>query len=228
MPQQPGRFITFEGGEGAGKSTQVRRLAERLRKLGIEVVLTREPGGSPRGEQIRAYLLSGTGKSFGSFAETLLFAAARADHVDRTIAPALARGASVICDRFVDSTRVYQGDLGQVPDGLLRAFERVATGRTRPDLTIILDVPAKLGLARAQQRRESSGEETDRFEAEGLAFHSRIRDAFLAIAAHDTERYAVIDAGSPPETVERMIWAEVEARLLGQLASDDTRGRHGG
>jgi dTMP kinase len=220
MPRQqqtatpPGRVITLEGGEGAGKSTQGARLRRRLEARGISVLTTREPGGSPRAEAIRTFILSGAAKPYGAFAETLLFASARADHLDQTIAPALSGGAFVICDRFADSTRVYQGEVGQVPRHLVSALEHVAVRGTRPDLTLILDVPAKLGLARASQRRELSGEARDRFEEEGLAFHTRVRDAFLEIAVTEPTRCAVIDAAGPPDSVERLIWAEVEARLL--------------
>ena len=209
-----GCFITFEGGEGAGKSTQGARLRRRLEARGVSVLTTREPGGSPRAEAIRTFILSGAAKRSGAFAETLLFASARADHLDRTIAPALAKGAFVICDRFSDSTRVYQGEVGAVPRELVSALERVAVRGTRPDLTLILDVPAKLGLARASQRREISGEAQDRYEEEGLAFHGRVRDAFLKIAAAEPDRCVVIDAAGPPDSVERLIWAEVEGRLL--------------
>lgn len=221
MREPPGRLVTFEGGEGAGKSTQVRRLRRRLEALGHEVVLTREPGGSPRAEEIRAFLLSGAGKGRGAFAEALLFAAARADHVDMTIRPALARGAFVICDRFVDSTRVYQGVLGALSDSLLASLARLAVRDVWPNLTLVLDVPAKLGMARALQRRETAGEAADRFEGEGLAYHAGIRNGFLRIATAEPERCAVIDAASSPEIVERAIWAEVEDRLLGTLPERD-------
>src|SRR6267154_3713120 len=164
-----GRFITFEGGEGTGKSTHAALLADRLKGLGIGVVLTREPGGSPGAEVIRHVLLSGVAKPLGAEAEALLFAAARDDHVRTTIEPALARGAWVICDRFIDSNRVYQGTLGNLDPNLIRALERVTVGELRPDLTFILDVPAEIGLARAGTRR--AGESADRFEAESLAFH---------------------------------------------------------
>src|SRR5713101_2162546 len=158
-----GRFITFEGGEGVGKSNHAGLLAERLEALGIGVVLTREPGGSPGAEAIRHVLLSGVAKPLGVEAEALLFAAARDDHVRNTIEPALARGAWVISDRFIDSTRVYQGALGHLDPKFIRALERVTVGNLRPDLTFILDVPAEIGLARASQRR--AGEAADRFEA---------------------------------------------------------------
>ena len=214
MAKLRGRFLTLEGGEGAGKSTQGRRLKRRLEAMGLEVMLTREPGGSPRAERIREVLLGGEPKAYGPFAEGLLFAAARADHVDQTIGPALGRGAFVVCDRFTDSTRVYQGVLGEVSERVLASLERVALGVVTPDLTLVLDVPAKLGLARATERRQASGQAADRFETEGVAFHSRIREAFLAIAAAEPNRCAVVDASGPPDNVERLIWAEVEQRLL--------------
>src|SRR5689334_16425665 len=141
-----GRFITFEGGEGTGKSTQVQRLARQLISRGIEVVLTREPGGSPGAEAIRHVLLSGAAKPLGPDAEAMLFAAARDDHVRSLIAPALARCQWVLCDRFADSTRVYQGALGQVDPRLIRSLERIAVGDCVPDLTLILDLPAFVGL----------------------------------------------------------------------------------
>jgi dTMP kinase len=172
-----GYFVTFEGGEGVGKSTQVERLRERLATLGADVVVTREPGGSPKAEAIRTTVLGGHAKPFGPFAEAVLFSAARADHLDALIRPALARGAYVLCDRFADSTRAYQGALGSLEPNLIRALERAAVGDTRPDLTLILDAPAAVGLARASIRR--SGEDADRFEAEGGGFHEQIRRAFL-------------------------------------------------
>src|SRR5258708_11819136 len=164
-----GRLITFEGGEGTGKSTHAALLADRLKGLGIGVVLTREPGGSPGAEVIRHVLLSGVAKPLGAEAEAMLFAAARDDHVINTIEPALARGAWVISDRFIDSTRVYQGSLGHLDPKFIRALERVTVGNLKPDLTFVLDVPAQIGLARASKRR---GERVaDRFEAESPAFH---------------------------------------------------------
>src|SRR5512139_2994397 len=147
-----GRFITFEGGEGSGKSTHASELAKRLESLGIEVVLTREPGGSPGAEVIRHIILSGIAKPLGAETEAILFAAARDDHVNSTIRPALDAGKWVICDRFIDSTRVYQGVLGKVDMKLIRSLERVTVGATMPDLTFVLDVPANIGLARAKTR----------------------------------------------------------------------------
>lgn len=212
-PHGAGLFVTFEGGEGAGKSTQIRRLSQRLEALGRQVVATREPGGSPIAESIREFLLCGEARRFGPLAETMLFAAARADHVASTIRPALERGAVVLCDRFADSTRVYQGALGAVPATALDALEGIAMGPLRPDLTLILDVPVELGLSRAEGRRRELGERPDRFEEENLAFHSRIREAFLAVAAAEPQRCAVVDAAGTPDEVEARVWASVQTRL---------------
>src|SRR5471032_2123145 len=154
-----GHFITFEGGEGSGKSTHAATLAQRLTSLGFDLVLTREPGGSPGAEIIRHILLSGLAKPLGAETETILFAAARDDHVRSTILPALKAGKWVVCDRFVDSTRVYQGALGKVDAKLIRSLERVTVGAAMPDLTFILDVPATVGLARAKRRRGKGASE---------------------------------------------------------------------
>lgn len=216
-----GFFITFEGGEGAGKSTQVERLSARLREAGRETVVTREPGGSPRAERIRASILAGQGKPFGPLAEALMFCAARADHVETVIRPALARGAVVVCDRFSDSTRAYQGSRGEVDEGTLRALERVVVGETRPDLTFILDVPAATGLARAAARREGRGD-ADRFEAEDTAFHERLREAFLAIARAEPARCRVVDGEREPEAIASEIWESVAARIGADGKTDET------
>ena len=207
MPR--GVFITFEGGEGTGKSTQVARLARRLEGLGREVVTTREPGGSPGGEAIRALLVSGAVDRWSALSEALLMNAARRDHVERVIRPALARGAWVICDRFADSSRAYQGVAGGVDLGVIAALETAVVGETRPDLTLILDLPIALGLARAASRPGAEA----RFEAKGEAFHSQLRDAFLEIAGREPERCRVIDAGGDPDAVEARIWAAEESRL---------------
>lgn len=211
MSLSPGRFITLEGGEGSGKSTQARRLADLLRARGLDVVLTREPGGSPGAEMARAALLSGAIKPFGVEAEAIVFAAARLDHVEETIRPALAAGKWVICDRFTDSTRVYQGAVGQVSPGLLRALEDVAAAHARPDLTLILDLPPKTGLSRASAR--ANGAAADRFEGEGLSFHTAVRAAFLDIAKAEPERCVLIDAGGDVDEVARRIAQAVSARL---------------
>ncbi len=206
---QRGRFITFEGGEGAGKSTQVRILAERLGAAGVEVVATREPGGSPGAEAIRALLVTGEPDRWSAVSETLLMYAARRDHIERTIRPALARGAWVISDRFADSTRAYQGAGGGVDPAFVQAMEAYVLDGAWPDLTLILDLPVEQGLARAGRR--GAGEA--RFEAKGLAFHQRLRDGFLAIAGREPERCAVIDALAAPEAVADAVWSIVQARL---------------
>jgi dTMP kinase len=206
-----GRFITFEGGEGTGKSTHAALLAERLKSFGIGVVLTREPGGSPGAEAIRHVLSSGVSKPLGVEAEAMLFAAARDDHVRNLIEPALARGTWVICDRFIDSTRVYQGTLGKLDPKFLRALERVTVGDLKPDLTFILDVPADVGLARASKRR--SGGTADRFEAESPAFHEALREAFRLVGAGEPGRCVVIDAAQAKAAVADRIWKIVNERL---------------
>lgn len=206
-----GRFITLEGGEGAGKSTQAERLADRLRALAIAVVVTREPGGSAGADVMRHVLLSGAAKPLGPVAEALLFAAARDDHVRTTIAPALALGTWVVCDRFIDSTRVYQGVLGRVDPKLIRGLERLTVSDTMPDLTLVLDLPAETGLARAAQRR--AGAKADRFETETFAFHANLRQAFRAVAAAEPERCVLIDAARPVDRVADDVWAVVNARL---------------
>ncbi len=212
-----GHFITFEGGEGSGKSTHAAALAERIRARGREVVLTREPGGSPGAEIIRHILLSGIAKPMGAETETILFAAARDDHVRTTIAPALAAGKWVICDRFIDSTRVYQGTLGKVDGKLIRGLERVTVGAAMPELTFLLDVPATVGLARAKSRRGAGT--ADRFESESVEFHEQLRQAFLELAVHEPKRIVVIDGRAPREVVAERIWQAVERRLL----DDQTR-----
>ena len=204
-----GRFITFEGGEGTGKSTQVRRLAERLRETGREAVLSREPGGSPGAEEIRRLLVTGEADRWTSTAETLLLYAARSDHLDRLIRPALARGAWVLCDRFADSTRAYQGAAGGVSPRLLTDLERDVLEQDRPDLTLVLDMPADAGLHRASGR----GGHENRFESKALAFHDRLREAFLEIAVAEPERCVVIDASAEPDAVAEAVWAAVDERL---------------
>ena len=206
-----GRFITFEGGEGAGKSTQAGRLADRLRAHAIAVVVTREPGGSAGADIMRHVLLSGAAKPLGPVAETLLFAAARDDHVNATIRPALDAGKWVICDRFIDSTRVYQGALGAVDPKLIRGLERLTTADARPDLTIILDLAPEIGLARAAKRRGRA--RADRFEGEAIEFHTKLRMAFREIAVGEPQRCVLIDADRPPDKIAEDIWAAVNARL---------------
>lgn len=204
-----GIFITFEGGEGAGKSTQIRRLAERLRAGGQDVVLTREPGGSPGAESIRELLLNGETDRWSPLTEALLMNAARRDHIERVIAPALARGAVVLCDRFADSTRAYQGAGGAVDTAVIAQLEAAVVGDMRPDLTLIFDLPVEEGLRRALSR--NGGEE--RFEAKGAAFHQRLRAAYLEIAAAEPERCVLIDATASLDAVETAILAAVQRRL---------------
>lgn len=206
-----GKFITFEGGEGAGKSTQVERLAQRLRAMGLGVVVSREPGGSAGAEAIRHVLLSGAAKPLGPHAEAILFAAARADHLRQTIGPALERGQWVISDRFADSTRIYQGVLGNVDARLIARLEKVTVGDSGPDLTIILDVAPETGLARATKRRGDAP--IDRFEGEAFDFHKKLREAYLELAEREPQRCAVINAEADPATVAEFVWSVVNTRL---------------
>ena len=206
-----GRFITFEGGDGSGKSSHAKILAGRLQSLGIEVVLTREPGGSPGAEIIRHILLSGAGEPLGPETEAILFAAARDDHVRTVIRPALLAGKWVVCDRFIDSTRVYQGALGKVEGKLIRSLERVTVGAAMPDLTFVIDVPVNVGLARAKNRRGK--DRPDRFEAETAEFHEALRSAYRTLAAEEPNRIVVIDGRPPREVVAENIWRVVTERL---------------
>jgi len=207
----PGKFITLEGGEGTGKSTQATALAKELQTLGISVVQTREPGGSPGAEIIRHVLLSGAAKPLGPEAEAMLFAAAREDHIKCTIEPALTAGKWVICDRFADSTRVYQGILGRVDHRFINALERVSVGGLLPDLTLVLDVPAEMGLRRAAGRR--GGKLPDRFEAEELDFHQKLRAAYQALAKREPKRCVLIDARAAKKVVAKRIWQVVSEKF---------------
>ncbi len=206
-----GRFITFEGGEGTGKSTQAGILANRLARAGRPVFATREPGGSPAAEEIRRSLLSGHVAQFGPLAEAVMFSVARADHVDHAIRDALQQGKWVVCDRFFDSTRAYQGATGGVPRTLIHALERLTVGALTPDITFILDIPAEEGLARAQARAE--GAEPDRFESQELMMHERVRRAFLDIAEEEPNRCIVVDASQPEAMVAEDVWEAVLHRL---------------
>jgi dTMP kinase len=205
-----GRFITFEGGEGAGKSTQIRRLAARLADSGAEVVVTREPGGSPGAETIRELLVNGDADRWSPTTEALLMYAARRDHLERTVRPALERGATVLSDRFADSTRAYQGAGGKLSAEAIAQLERFALEPSDwPVLTLILDLPVAEGLKRAGAR--GGGEA--RFESKGLEFHERLRAGFLAIAEREPERCAVIDATGDIDAVAAAIWSAVSTRL---------------
>jgi dTMP kinase len=208
---ETGKFITFEGGEGSGKSTQAGILANRLARAGRKVFATREPGGSPAAEEIREALLSGRVWQFGPFAEALMFAVARADHVENAIGHALLEGKWVVCDRFLDSTRAYQGTTAGVPRGLINALERLTIGGLLPDITFILDIPPEEGLARAVERR--SGAAPDRFESQEVMLHERVRRAFLDIAEEEPERCVVIDASQPEAMVAEDIWEVVLQRM---------------
>lgn len=218
------RFVTFEGGEGAGKTTQIAHLAERLRAGGFDVVTTREPGGSPYAERLRSAILSGEAKALGPFAEALLFARARRDHVEATIRPALGRGAVVLCDRFADSTRAYQGAVGAVAPPLIEALEAWAVGPTRPDLTLVLDLPVETALARAAARRGADA--ADRYEGETRAFHESLREAFRAIAENEPQRCVLVDAGGAPEAVAARI-AEIALPRIGSPGTGGGRARGG-
>lgn len=202
-----GRFITLEGGEGAGKSTQVRFIAETLRAQGRTVVVTREPGGSPLAEEIRATVLKASA-GMTPLAETLLMFAARSAHLEQTVLPALQRGADVICDRFVDSTYAYQGAGKRVPMKQIAALESMTVGRLRPQLTLVLDLSPEAGLARARQRGD-----TNRFEEETLAFMRRVRRCFLARARAEPKRCVVVNAALPIAAVQSQILQALEARL---------------
>ena len=206
-----GQFITFEGGEGSGKSTQIKLLADRLATEKLRAVVTREPGGSPGAEIMRHLVLSGMGKLLGPEAEALLFTAARDDHVHTVIKPALEQGVWVLCDRFSDSTRAYQGRLGQVDPRILNALERVTIGDLKPDLTLVLDVPVEIGMQRAAARRGTGA--PDRFEAEEISFHQRLRDAYRRIAEDEPQRCVLIDAHADADAVAAKVWAALRERL---------------
>jgi len=206
-----GRFITLEGGEGAGKSTQARALAQKLRARGKDVLMTREPGGSPWAERLRAALISDAGKALSPVEQAVMFAAARADHVDTLIEPALAEGRWVVCDRFCDSTEAYQGSAG-APDETMSLLRTVAVGQLAPDLTFVLDLPPEVGRTRAEQRST-----LDAFEKDGLSVQAARRNAFLKIAAREPARCVVVDATVSQDEVAEAMWAVVRERLLPAL-----------
>ncbi|NRG18802.1 dTMP kinase [Rhizobiales bacterium] len=218
-----GQFITFEGGEGAGKSTQIARLKAHLEKLRIPVFVTREPGGSPGAEVVRSVLLSGKARALGPDTEAMLFAAARADHMDSIILPALERDEWVLCDRFTDSTRVYQGEAGVDP-AFIRELENLAVAGKKPDLTVLIDVPPNIGLARVSTRSatESASGAPDRFEKDDLEVQVRRQAMFLDLAKAEPDRIAVVDGSKSADTVEEAIWALVRERL-GHRLEDATR-----
>jgi dTMP kinase len=205
-------FITLEGGEGAGKSTQAKRLAAALDARGIATLLTREPGGSPGAEVIRKLLVQGERDKWEPETETLLVFAARADHVARRIKPALAEGRWVICDRFIDSTYAYQGVGQGTPVEFIASLEQLVLKGFAPELTLILDIDPEAGLARTSQRAAGAREEA-RFERFGLAFHKQLRAAFREIASKHPERCVLIDAARPEDDVAESIWSVVSTRF---------------
>jgi dTMP kinase len=207
-----GRFIAFEGGEGAGKSTQVKALVARLRDRGLEVVQTREPGGSPGAEALRDLLVQGDARRWSALAELLMMYAARADHLEKVIRPALNRGAWVVCDRFADSSRAYQGAGGGVAPAFIEQVDRAVVADTQPDLVLVMDMPVEAGLARALSR----GDRENRFESKGLIFHERLRQGFLDRAEAVPERYRVIDAARGVEAISADVW-DVVHRAFGEL-----------
>jgi dTMP kinase len=209
MTARPARFITLEGGEGAGKSTQARRLAAALEACGLSVCLTREPGGSPGAEQIRALLVEGAPGRWDALAETLLMFAARTDHLAQTIRPALAAGRWVVCDRFTDSTYAYQGAGRGLEERTIGTIESAAVQSFKPDLTFILDVPVATGLSRAGAR----GDHEVRFEHFDKAFHIRLRDFFHALAEREPARCLLIDSTAPADNVAAQIWQAVSTRF---------------
>ena len=204
----PARFISFEGGEGTGKSTQAGLLFERLCAEGIDALITREPGGSPFAEQIRTLLLDAASAAHGVMAETLLFYAARADHLDKLIRPALAEGRWVVCDRFSDSTLVYQSMAGGLAREVVDALEQMIVAPTVPDLTLVLDVPPETGLQRAVERRQITGAR-DAFEMRDLAYHRRLREGFTALTRNEPRRCLLIDGTREREVIAAEIWSQV-------------------
>ena len=204
-----GKFITFEGGEGTGKSTQARLLASHLEQSGIKVLLTREPGGARGAEEIRELLVKGEPDRWSPMAEALLFNAARVEHWRQTIEPALKSEAHVVCDRFADSTMAYQGYVGGLTREAMAQLHRLALGEARPDLTLVFDMSASAGLARAAGR----GNGENRFERKGEAFHAKLREAFLDIARREPNRCVVIDASRTMDQVHSEVLNAVHSRL---------------
>jgi dTMP kinase len=215
-----GLFLTFEGGEGSGKSTQVLLLAENLRADGLEIVVTREPGGSPAAEIIREVLLSGAAEKYGPELEAILFSAARRDHVETIIRPAIERGAIVLCDRFLDSTRAYQGAAGVLPPDYIAGVETIAIDGLMPDLTFLLDLPVEEGLKRANARRDASAV-PDRFEKENLKTHESRRRAYLAISVKEPDRFVLIPSNREPRAITNEITLVVRTHIAASILRED-------
>lgn len=224
MTQSTGLFITFEGGEGVGKSTQIHRLADVLRRRGHDVLVTREPGGSLGAEAVRHVLLSGAAEEFGVRMEAMLFAAARSDHIEQVIRPAVAEGTIVLCDRFMDSSRVYQGVTGNLEPQFIQHLERIAINGMMPDLTLVLDLPASVGLGRAKAR-EGKDAAPDRFEKEEVSTHEKRREAFIDLTRTEPERCKLVDANQPEDLVALAILAEVDSILHDGAADEPARGQ---
>ncbi|MGD1933561.1 MAG: dTMP kinase [Candidatus Phaeomarinobacter sp.] len=210
---QGGRFITFEGGEGAGKTTQIRRLIDALGSRGVETVATREPGGTKAAEEVRALLVRGAADRWTPLSEALLLNAARVDHLERLIRPALAKGQWGVSDRFADSTTAYQGRALKLGADVTGTLEHLTVGETRPDLTFILDLPVADGLARARAREADANAGEDRYEGFDVAFHEPLRQAFLDIAESNPDRCVIIDATEPQQNVAEAIWQAVAQRF---------------
>ena len=203
-----GKLISFEGSEGSGKSTQIARLAEHIQKIGREVLATREPGGTEIGEQIRNIIVHNSkGDEMCPETELLLFTAARAQLVREVIAPALKRGAIVLSDRFLDSSTVYQGIARNLAPGPVNEINRFAVGNVMPDLTIVIDVPTDVSLARIRQR---ASDLPDRMERENIAFYTKVREGYLLLAKQWPERVVVVDGTQTPEALDKIIWNEVQ------------------
>lgn len=215
------RFLTFEGGEGVGKSTQVKRLIAHLNRVGVSAIRTREPGGTAKAEAVRSFILQGKSEEWGPGAEAVLFAAARYNHVSELIAPTLKSGKWVVSDRFHDSTRAYQGMTGGVDERLIGALEQIAIDGNMPDLTILLDMEPEAAFERVAQRAQEDGipAVADRFEKEDLEWHRRLRDGFLAIARANPERCVVISADQSVDAIEEAVWTVVEERFSEALGT---------
>jgi len=209
-----GFFITFEGIEGCGKTTQLRLLSERLQAAGEKVTSTREPGGCPIADQMRAILLDAKNSAITPLAELLLYAAARAQHVQEVIVPALERGEMVLCDRFTDATVAYQGHGRGLDLAVIEQLNRLATGAMQPALTVLIDCPVQVGLSRALARIEAtSGAREERFELESVRFHERVREGYRALAAAFPERFVVIDGSGDVPRTEKLVTAALRDRI---------------